>query len=82
MPAFICFTFFLETARMQALWMLLVSAMFAIMGSFVKLSTEHGASLPQIVLLRGLPSLILLLVWARAGRQSIVPSSWKITLAA
>lgn len=65
---------------MQALWMLLASAMFAIMRSFVKLSTEHGASLPQIVLFRGLPSVILLLVWARAGRQSIVPTSWKLHL--
>ncbi|MFD4837825.1 DMT family transporter [Achromobacter sp. NPDC058515] len=63
---------------MQALWMLLASAMFAIMGSFVKLGTEHGASLPQVVLFRGLPSVVLLLLWARAGRQSIVPTSWKL----
>jgi S-adenosylmethionine uptake transporter len=65
---------------MQALWMLLASAMFAIMGSFVKLGTEHGASLPQVVLFRGLPSVILLLIWARAGRQSIIPTSWKLHL--
>ena len=58
--------------------MLLASAMFAIMGSFVKLGTEHGASLPQVVLFRGLPSVILLLIWARAGRQSIIPTSWKL----
>ncbi|WGJ92032.1 DMT family transporter [Achromobacter mucicolens] len=63
---------------MQALWMLVASAMFAIMGSFVKLGTEHGASLPQVVLFRGLPSVILLLLWARAGRQSIIPTSWKL----
>ena len=63
---------------MQALWMLVASAMFAIMGSFVKLGTEHGASLPQNVLFRGLPSVILLLIWARAGRQSIIPTSWKL----
>ena len=60
--------------------MLLASAMFAIMGSFVKLRTEHGASLPQVVLFRGLPSVILLLIWARAGRQSIIPVSWKLHL--
>ena len=60
--------------------MLLASAMFAIMGSFVKFGTEHGASLPQIVLFRGLPSVLLLLLWARAGRQSIVPTSWKLHL--
>ncbi|MDF8365848.1 DMT family transporter [Achromobacter anxifer] len=65
---------------MQALWMLLASAMFAIMGSFVKLGTEHGASLPQVVLFRGLPSVVLLLIWARAGRQSIIPVSWKLHL--
>jgi S-adenosylmethionine uptake transporter len=63
---------------MQALWMLLASLMFAIMGSCVKLATEHDASLSQVVLFRGLPSVILLLAWARAGRLSIVPSSWKL----
>ncbi|AZY49492.1 DMT family transporter [Bordetella avium] len=63
---------------MQALWMLLASAMFAVMGAFVKLSAEHGASLPQVVLFRGLPSVVLLLIWARAGRQSIVPTSWRL----
>ena len=60
--------------------MLLASAMFAIMGSFVKLGAEHGASLPQVVLFRGLPSVVLLLIWARAGRQSIIPVSWKLHL--
>lgn len=58
--------------------MLLASAMFAVMGAFVKLSAEHGASLPQVVLFRGLPSVVLLLIWARAGRQSIVPTSWRL----
>lgn len=58
--------------------MLLASLMFAIMGSCVKLATEHNASLSQVVLFRGLPSVVLLLVWARAARQSIVPSSWKL----
>ena len=60
--------------------MLLASAMFAVMGSFVKLAAEHGASLPQVVLFRGLPSVFLLLLWARAARQSIVPSSWRLHL--
>jgi S-adenosylmethionine uptake transporter len=46
----------------------------------VKLGTEHGASLPQVVRFRGLPSVILLLIWARAGRQSIIPVSWKLHL--
>lgn len=57
--------------------MLLASLMFAIMGSCVKLATEHTASLAQVVLFRGMPSVILLLIWARAGRQSIIPSRWK-----
>ncbi|ARP82580.1 hypothetical protein CAL12_18330 [Bordetella genomosp. 8] len=62
---------------MQALWMLLASLMFAIMGSCVKLATEHEASLSQVVLFRGLPSVVLLLAWARAGRHSILPTRWK-----
>jgi len=57
--------------------MLLASAMFAVMGSFVKLASDHQASLPQIILFRGLPSVVLLLAWARAGRHSIVPSRWR-----
>lgn len=60
--------------------MLVASAMFALMGSFVKMATEYGASLPQIVLFRGFPSVILILIWARAGRQSIVPLSWRLHL--
>lgn len=61
---------------MQALWMLLASAMFAIMGSFVKLASEHAVSMPQIVLFRGLPSVVLLLIYAQAGRKSFVPAAW------
>lgn len=61
---------------MQALWMLLASAMFAIMGSFVKLAAEHGATMPQIVLFRGLPSVVLLLIYAKVGRLSFVPAAW------
>jgi S-adenosylmethionine uptake transporter len=63
---------------MQALWMLLASLMFAIMGSCVKLATEHEATLSQVVLFRGLPSVVLLLAWARTARQSIIPGNWKI----
>jgi len=58
--------------------MLLASAMFALMGNFIKLAADQGASLAQIVLCRGLPSVVLLLLWARAGRHSIVPSSWRL----
>jgi S-adenosylmethionine uptake transporter len=52
--------------------------MFAFMGTCVKLATEHQATLAQVVLFRGLPSVLLLLLWARAGRHSIIPSSWKL----
>ncbi|SAI43291.1 integral membrane protein [Bordetella ansorpii] len=60
--------------------MLLASAMFAVMGSFVKLGVDHGATLPQVILFRGLPSVVLLLLWARAARQSIIPTSWRLHL--
>lgn len=63
---------------MQSLWMLLASIMFAIMGAFVKISTEHGASLTQVVLFRGVPSVVALLLWSRAAGHSIVPKSWKL----
>ena len=58
--------------------MLLASAMFAIMGSFSEAGERARASLPQVVLFRGLPSVVLLLIWARAGRQSIIPTSWRL----
>jgi S-adenosylmethionine uptake transporter len=63
---------------MQALWMLLASFMFALMASAVKLATEHGAQLAQIVLFRGLPSIMLLLVFARITRQSLIPRNWRL----
>ena len=57
--------------------MLVASAMFAIMG---RSEARHrarrvaaGGAVPR-------PSVILLLIWARAGRQSIVPTSWKLHL--
>lgn len=63
---------------MQSLWMLLASFMFALMGSAVKLAGEHGASLSQIVLFRGVPSVVLLLIYARLGRLSLKPVSWRL----
>jgi S-adenosylmethionine uptake transporter len=69
-------SFLIVYISMQALWMLLASAMFAVMGSFVKLAAEHGASMPQIVLFRGLPSVVLILIYARAGGLSFVPAAW------
>jgi len=56
---------------MQALWMLAASALFALMGALIKFSTQYDASLPQIVLFRGVPSVVLLLIWARMQRLSM-----------
>ncbi|WP_322997331.1 DMT family transporter [Castellaniella sp.] len=63
---------------MQSLWMLLACAMFAMMGALVKVATDLGATLPEIVLFRGVPSVLLLFFWARATRRSIRPSSWRL----
>ena len=46
---------------MQSLWMLLACVMFAIMGACIKVSAELDANLAQIVLFRGLPSIIFIL---------------------
>ncbi|WP_084386595.1 DMT family transporter [Castellaniella caeni] len=63
---------------MQSLWMLLACAMFAMMGAFVKVAADLGATLPEIVLFRGVPSVLLLFFWARSTRRTIRPSSWRL----
>lgn len=63
---------------MQSLWMLLASAMFAIMGACIKLASDYGSSLPQIVLFRGMPSILLLYGWAICTHRRIAPNSWKL----
>ncbi|GAA0781718.1 DMT family transporter [Castellaniella ginsengisoli] len=65
---------------MQSLWMLLACAMFAVMGALVKVAADADASLPEIVLFRSLPSVLLLFFWARATRRTIRPSSWRLHL--
>lgn len=62
---------------MQSLWMLLACVMFAIMGACVKVAGESGVSLSQVVLFRGLPSVLLLLVWAHTTHRSLRPKQWK-----
>jgi S-adenosylmethionine uptake transporter len=52
--------------------------MFAIMGACVKVSSDFGASLPQVVLFRGVPSVVLLFAWALLSRRTIAPTSWKL----
>lgn len=62
---------------MQALWMLVAVLMFAWMGAFVKLANAE-ASLGQILFFRGLPSAVILVVWARSQGLSIRPLSWRM----
>ncbi len=63
---------------MQALWMLAAMFMFALMGATVKLAGDMQATLPQIIIMRSLPSIIMLLFWARLGRQSLKPVVWQL----
>lgn len=65
---------------MQALWMLVASLMFAIMGAAVKLGSEHGASLALVILFRGLPSVVLLVIWALYNNRSLKPKSIRLHL--
>lgn len=58
--------------------MLLASLMMAGMGACVKMASDHDASLPQIVLFRGLPSVLLLWFWALSTRRPLRPKSWRL----
>lgn len=63
----------LYRAIMQSLWMILACAMFAIMGACIKVAAGFGVSLAQIVLFRGVPSVVLLLVWAILTHRRLLP---------
>ncbi|GGE73731.1 MAG TPA: DMT family transporter [Paenalcaligenes hominis] len=65
---------------MQSLWMLVACAMFALMGAFVKFAADYEANMPQIILFRGLPSVLLIFFWARYHKKSLRPLSWKAHL--
>lgn len=65
---------------MQSLWMLLACAMFAVMGACIKVAADFGSSLPQIVLFRGVPSVLLLACWAIGTHRKLRPPSWKLHL--
>lgn len=65
---------------MQSLWMLLASAMFAIMGACVKVASDYGVSLSLVVLFRGIPSVVLILIWTRITSRSLRPPTWRIHL--
>lgn len=61
--------------------MLLASLMFAAMGACVKMASDQHASLPQIVLFRGVPSVLLIFFWAVFTRRSLRPKSWRLHIA-
>lgn len=65
---------------MQSLWMLVACAMFALMGACVKIASEYQANMPQIILFRGWPSVLLLYMWAIYHKKSLRPTSWKAHL--
>lgn len=65
---------------MQSLWMLVACAMFALMGACVKIASEYQANMPQIILFRGWPSVLLLYMWAVYHKKSLRPTSWKAHL--
>jgi len=60
--------------------MILACAMFAVMGACIKVAAALGASLPQIVLFRGVPSVVLLVGWALVTHRLIRPKSWRLHL--
>ena len=60
--------------------MLLASMMFASMGACVKVAADYGASLPHVVLFRGIPSVLLLFAWTQFTHRSLIPKSWKLHL--
>jgi len=62
---------------MQALWMLASTLMFSIMGASIKMASEHQVTLAEIIVMRGLPSIVLLLFWARANGLSLRPARWQ-----
>lgn len=66
---------------MQSLWMLLASLAFAAMGACVKIASDLQASLPQVVLFRGAPSVLLIFLWAVFTRRSLRPKSWRLHIA-
>lgn len=65
---------------MQSLWMLLASVMFAMMGACVKVASDFGATLPLVVLFRGIPSVVLILVWTRSTSRTLRPPTWRLHL--
>ncbi len=58
--------------------MLASTLLFAVMGASVKMATEAQATLAQVITMRGLPSVLLILFWARTSRLSLRPTNWRL----
>ena len=63
---------------MQSLWMVLASFMFALMGAGVKFTGELNVPLALTIIARGLPSVLLIFVWAILTKHSLRPKSFKL----
>jgi len=51
--------------------------MFAIMGACVKAASDYHVSLAQVVLFRGIPSVVFILLWVRMTRRRLRPKRWQ-----
>ncbi len=58
--------------------MLVAALLFAVMGAGVKMASDADATLAQVITLRGLPSVLLIVVWARANGLSVRPNHWRM----
>ncbi|NLJ51670.1 MAG: DMT family transporter [Alcaligenaceae bacterium] len=63
---------------MHSLWMLLASFMFSMMGAGVKFVGELSVPLSLTIIARGLPSVLLIFVWAVLTGHSLKPKSYKL----
>lgn len=63
---------------MHSLWMLLAALMFAMMGAGVKFLGELNVPLALTIIARGLPSVVLIFVWAVVTKHSLKPKSFKL----
>ncbi|AFZ83686.1 integral membrane protein [Candidatus Kinetoplastibacterium blastocrithidii TCC012E] len=63
---------------MQSLWMLLASIFFSLMGTFVKISSDNGVNLSQIMIFRGVPSVVLISLAAFFYSKSLIPINWNL----
>jgi S-adenosylmethionine uptake transporter len=61
----------------QALWMLVASLGFALMGALIKLAADRY-SLAEIVVFRGLPTLVLMVGYAWLRKLPLRPDHWRL----